>query len=217
MTYPRRARCVDAEVRVACLVAGPHRAVSANERCGARVEALRSRDSARRQRSRRVRVDGREVRASRIARCIMGAIFVYRAGHGIFRSPHDGFPSCHDESPENPASRTYNSMQRTHKARRSAWRRSTSPYVWKGRWGRCSESLLGARRQYHPGDQHVSQAGSEGAGIPSRSPPGRPWAIEPRAWKEQSRLTASTVASWNPFAPKRLRLCKQNSCAIIEN
>ena len=61
----RRARRVDAEVRVARLAAGPHGAVAAHERRGVRVEALRARDSARRQRPRGVRVDGREVRAPR--------------------------------------------------------------------------------------------------------------------------------------------------------
>lgn len=54
-------------------------------------------------------------------------------------------------------------------------------------------------------------------GSPSRSPPGRPWAIEPRAWKSRAGLPHRPSRPRNPFAPKRLRLCKQNSCAIIEN
>ena len=56
---PRSARGVDAEVGVRRLVACPHGAVAADERHGARVEALRARDSARRQRPGRVRVDPR--------------------------------------------------------------------------------------------------------------------------------------------------------------
>lgn len=62
---PRRACRVYAEVRVARLAAGPHGVVASDKRIRARVEALRSRDPARRQCPRRVRVDGREVRAPR--------------------------------------------------------------------------------------------------------------------------------------------------------
>ena len=62
---PRRARRVDAEVCVSRLVAGPHGTIPTNKRRRARVEALRPRDSTRRQRPRRVRIDGREVRAPR--------------------------------------------------------------------------------------------------------------------------------------------------------
>lgn len=61
-----------------------------------------------------------------------------------------------------PAARTI-AVLRTHEARRSAWRQLTSPYAWRGRRGRRCEALLGARHQHHPGDQHVPQAGREGA------------------------------------------------------
>ena len=61
---PRRARRVNAEVRVRRLAAGPRRAVAAHE-AAATVEALRARDPARRQRPGRVCVDRRQVRAPR--------------------------------------------------------------------------------------------------------------------------------------------------------
>lgn len=61
---PRRARRVDAEVRVRRLAACPRRAVAAHE-ASAAVEALRARDAARRQRPGRVRIDRRQVRAPR--------------------------------------------------------------------------------------------------------------------------------------------------------
>lgn len=61
-----------------------------------------------------------------------------------------------------PAARTIAAL-RTHEARRSAWRQSTSPYAWGADEGRHCEALLGARHQHHPGDQHVPQAGREGA------------------------------------------------------
>ena len=60
---PRRAHRVDAEVRVRRLVARPYRSVTAYQRRGTRVEALRARDPARRQRPARIRVDRCKARA----------------------------------------------------------------------------------------------------------------------------------------------------------
>ena len=53
----RRARRVDAEIRVRRLAAGLHGAVAADKRRGAAVEAPRSADAARRERPRRIRID----------------------------------------------------------------------------------------------------------------------------------------------------------------
>ena len=84
--------------------------------------------------------------------------------------------------------------------------------------GRRGEAVLGTRHKHHPGDQHVFQAGSEGAeDPPSRSPTGRPWTIEPRAWKSRTCLPNRPPRPRSPFTPKRLRLCKQDSCAIIRS
>ena len=61
---PRRARRVDAEVRVCRLAARPHGAVAADEAAAA-VEALRAREAARRKRPARIGQDGREPAAPR--------------------------------------------------------------------------------------------------------------------------------------------------------
>ena len=62
---PRRTRRIDAEVRVCSLVASPYCSVSAHERSRARVEALRARNSARRQSPARIRLDRRKAQAPR--------------------------------------------------------------------------------------------------------------------------------------------------------
>ena len=69
--------------------------------------------------------------------------------------------------------------------------------------GRCSESLLGARRQYHPGDQHVSQAGSEGAGIPFEvaARPGRgPSSREPGRAEPAYRIDRRVFGTPSPLS-----------------
>lgn len=41
-------------------------------------------------------------------------------------------------------------------------------------------------------------------------------AIEPRAWKSRTGLPHRPPRPRNPFTPKLLRLCKQDSCAKIQ-
>ena len=62
-----------------------------------------------------------------------------------------------------PAARTI-AVLRTHEAGRSAWRRSTSPYAWRGRRGTTRRSSSRSSASAPPKRQHVPQAGREGAG-----------------------------------------------------
>ena len=75
------------------------------------------------------------------AHCIIGAIFV--CGRSAYSSRHAAdIRHAMTDSGMPPAARTI-AVSRTHEAGRSAWRRSTSPYAWRGRRGRRGAALLG--------------------------------------------------------------------------
>lgn len=69
--------------------------------------------------------------------------------------------------------------------------------------GRCGEAILGARHQYHPGDQHVSQAGSEGAEDPlrGRRQTGRgPSSREPGRAEPAYRIDRRVLGTLSPLS-----------------
>lgn len=139
-----------------------------------------------------------------MAHCTMGAIFAYGSGSrripvatrripGTYRLPRAQSP--HSARTRQGGPHGDGQRHRTH---------------GEADEGRHGEALLGARHQHHPGRSTCSSSRPRGSReSPSRSPSGRS-----RAWKSRTGLPHRPSRPRNPFAPKWLRPCKQNSCAI---
>lgn len=69
-----------------------------------------------------------------------GELAASQEAAAISRSPRGGYPSRHDGFWKHTACRRAIAVSRTHEAGRSAWRRSTSPYAWRGRRGTTRRS-----------------------------------------------------------------------------